>query len=269
MKDPSRLVHEHPSPVARLLLTAAIDEEPSDALLASTLGSIAIGSAGFGIAQAAAQLTGGSTPPIAVSMAGASAHVSGVGVKGAIILVTTVKWVGIASIGGVLALSAARAHNAISTQLVNPPEIVHAQSALGVRASEPVVVTQATALVVQPSSTPSERLSAPAPHRAASAQVPAGSSQPLQLSDEANLIDQAREAVAVGDGPKALRILENYSKRFSQPRLRPEALYLRMQALRLEGQAGAAARVAQRLLAEYPDGPQSAAARAVANAEGR
>jgi outer membrane protein assembly factor BamD (BamD/ComL family) len=115
------------------------------------------------------------------------------------------------------------------------------------------------------SSTPTEPALPPAPT------LPrvAPTAQPLQLSDEANLIDEAREAIAGGDAPGALRILENHRRRFPQPRLQPEALYLRMQALRLEGHLEAAIRVAQHLLAEYPNGPQSAAARAVVNAEGR
>ena len=267
MKDPGRLVHNHPSALARSLLTAAINEEPSETLLASTVASIAVGSAVVAIAQAS-RVAGGSTPPITVSTASAAASVSGVGVKGAVILVTTVKWVGIASVGGVLALSGVRTINRETRKTAEPPHLVQTRSSP--RPSEPGSALLPVAAPVElSSSTPTDPVSLPAPTlpRVASASAP--TAQPLQLSDEANLIDQAREAVAGGDGPGALRILENHRQRFPQPRLNPEALYLRMQALRLEGHLAAAIRVAQHLLAAYPSGPQSAAARAVVNAEGR
>jgi len=267
MKDPGRLVHHHPSVLARSLLTAAINEEPSETLLASTVASIAMGSAVVAIAQAS-RVVGGSTPPITVSTASAAASVSGAGVKGAVILATTVKWVGIASVGGVLALSGVRTFKRETGKPVAQPHLVQPRSSL--RPSEPSsALVPVAAPVDLSSSTPADPVLPPAPTipRVASSSAP--TAQPLQLSDEANLIDQAREAVAAGDGPGALRILENHRRRFPQPRLQPEALYLRMQALRLEGHLEAAMRVAQHLLAEYPNGPQSAAARAVVNAEGR
>ena len=263
MKDPGRLVHHHPSALARSLLTAAINEEPSETLLASTVASIAMGSAVVAIAQAS-RVAGGSTPPMTVSTASAAASVSGAGVKGAVILVTTVKWVGIASVGGVLALSGVRTLKRETRKPVEPPHLVQPRSSL--RPAEPSsAVLPVAAPIELSSSTPTDPALPPAPT------LPrvAPTAQPLQLSDEANLIDEVREAVAGGDGPGALRILENHRRRFPQPRLQPEALYLRMQALRLEGHLEAAIRVAQHLLAEYPNGPQSAAARAVITAEGR
>jgi len=262
MKDPGRLVHHHPSALARSLLTAAINEEPSETLLASTVASIAMGSAVVAIAQAS-RVAGGSTPPMTVSTASAAASVSGAGVKGAVILVTTVKWVGIASVGGVLALSGVRTLKRETRKPVEPPHLVQPRSSL--RPAEPSsAVLPVAAPIELSSSTPTDPALPPAPT------LPrvAPTAQPLQLSDEANLIDQAREAVAGGDGLGALRILEHHRRRFAQPRLQPEALYLRMQALRLEGHLEAAIRVAQHLLAEYPNGPQSAAARAVVNAKG-
>jgi len=269
MKDPGRLVHHHPSALARSLLTAAINEEPSETLLASTVASIAMGSAAVAIAQAS-RVVGGSTPPITVSTASAAASVSGVGVKGAVILATTVKWVGIASVGGVLALSGVRTLERETGKPVEPQHLVQPRSLPAIRRSEPNSARlQVAAPVELSSSTPIDPVSRPAPTLPRVASSSAPTAQPLQLSDEANLIDQAREAVAGGDGSGALRMLENHRRRFLQPHLQPEALYLRMQALRLEGHLEAAMRVAQHLLAEYPNGPQSAAARAVVNAEGR
>jgi len=266
MKDPGRLVHHHPSALARSLLTAAINEEPSETLLASTVASIAMGSAVVAIAQAS-RVAGGSTPPMTVSTASAAASVSGAGVKGAVILVTTVKWVGIASVGGVLALSGVRTLKRETRKPVEPPHLVQPRSSL--RPAEPSsAVLPVAAPIELPSSTPTDPVSPLIPMLARVASSAAPTAQTLQLSDEANLIDQAREAVAGGDGLGALRILEHHRRRFAQPRLQPEALYLRMQALRLEGHLEAAIRVAQHLLAEYPNGPQSAAARAVVNAKG-
>lgn len=83
-----------------------------------------------------------------------------------------------------------------------------------------------------------------------------------QLEEEARLIDRAREAVTAGNSGLALRELDAHGARFARPVFRPEALYLRMQALRLNGNEEAARQIARRLLTAYPNGPQAAAARA-------
>ncbi|MGC4066996.1 MAG: hypothetical protein QM784_20645 [Polyangiaceae bacterium] len=88
-----------------------------------------------------------------------------------------------------------------------------------------------------------------------------------ELAEEAELLDRARAAVARGDASIALGILDRHRSRFPLGRLRPESIYLRMQALRLRGDADGAAQAAEALLEANPNGPQSAAARALLHAE--
>ena len=58
------------------------------------------------------------------------------------------------------------------------------------------------------------------------------------------------------------RALEAHALRFERPHFQPEAMYLEMQALRLQGKDRAALDVAKRLLALYPNGSRAASARA-------
>jgi hypothetical protein len=75
------------------------------------------------------------------------------------------------------------------------------------------------------------------------------------LPRELELIDRARSALARGDAPFALSLLNEYSTRFPKPHLRAESTVLRIEALVVRGQNDAALRVGREFLAREPNGP--------------
>ena len=77
---------------------------------------------------------------------------------------------------------------------------------------------------------------------------------PLQtLGDEVGTLDGARRALASGDAGGAMSMLGSYDRRFTQPVLRPEADFLRIEVLLTLGQTDSARQLAGRLLMEQPD----------------
>ena len=84
-----------------------------------------------------------------------------------------------------------------------------------------------------------------------------------RLAEEVALVDQARGALARGDGSAAIAALDQYEARFTQRKFAPEALYLRMEALLKLGRTSAGRAVAARLVAGYPRSPHTARARQV------
>jgi TolA-binding protein len=100
---------------------------------------------------------------------------------------------------------------------------------------------------------------APALRRAAPRTPPVEPAQPApsSLQDEVSTLDRARAAVAAGDSGRALEVLDGYGASFPRGVLRPEATYLRIQALLKAGQREAARELATRLLADHPDSPHA------------
>jgi hypothetical protein len=263
MNDPERLVNEHPSALARSLLSAATDEEPPPSLLAHTLAS-----AGLAGAVAAAEGVGaglGSTPSKAVAFGGkatsgsvpAAATTASAGIWGA-----TLKVVGVAALGGTIAASAA-------FELAPArPELARASVATAKAhvAEAPVSSVEGTAHAdAAPPAATSSTFSQGRRHRSAAQRSPADT----RLREEARLIDEARAALAAGDTAGTLRALEAHRQSFARPLFEPEALFLRMQALRLQGQGSAARRVGERLLSKSPNGPHAASVRAFLRTEQR
>ena len=69
--------------------------------------------------------------------------------------------------------------------------------------------------------------------------------------------------MARGNAAQTLAALDAYERGFSEQRLRPEALYLRMEALVQRGDTAGARSAATALLSADPQGPHAARARAV------
>ncbi|HEY3666126.1 MAG TPA: hypothetical protein VGL19_09010 [Polyangiaceae bacterium] len=78
------------------------------------------------------------------------------------------------------------------------------------------------------------------------------------LEGEVAALDGARAALGGGDPSRALGLLDQYQQAFPKGALRPEASYLRIQALSKSGQAGAARDLAARFLASHPKSPHAA-----------
>ena len=78
------------------------------------------------------------------------------------------------------------------------------------------------------------------------------------LEGEVTALDRARSALAAGDATHALELLGQYEQAFPKGALRPEATYLRIQALSKSGQREAARELAARFLAKHPSTPHAA-----------
>ena len=78
-------------------------------------------------------------------------------------------------------------------------------------------------------------------------------SDPLSL--ELSAIESARAALARRDYARALRLLDDYRKRFPKANLMAEATVLRIEALAASGEKQAAARLGKAFLARDPNGP--------------
>ena len=77
------------------------------------------------------------------------------------------------------------------------------------------------------------------------------------LGAEVAMLDQARAALASGDGALAIRVLDDYQKSFRSGHLLPEATYIRVQALLKTGNQAAARDMAAHAQSMWPDSPLS------------
>jgi hypothetical protein len=73
------------------------------------------------------------------------------------------------------------------------------------------------------------------------------------LTEEVGLLDRARRSLTSGDASGAVRILDEYARRFPSPRLGPEAALVRVEALLALGRKLDARRLAESMLASQPD----------------
>ena len=78
------------------------------------------------------------------------------------------------------------------------------------------------------------------------------------LEGEVAALDRARAALAAGDSARTIDLLDGYEQAFPKGALRPEATYLRIQALSKSGQRDAARELAARFLAKHPSSPHAA-----------
>jgi TolA-binding protein len=101
----------------------------------------------------------------------------------------------------------------------------------------------------------------PLRHRAAASKGAADKVDPSEVSSlegEVAALDGARAVLAGGDPRRTLGLLDQYQQAFPKGALRPEATYLRIQALSKSGQGSAARDLAARFLASHPKSPHAA-----------
>jgi hypothetical protein len=75
------------------------------------------------------------------------------------------------------------------------------------------------------------------------------------LFEEQRIIESARAAVARGDARSAFALLDNYEHAYASKQFWPEALALRVEALRASGQLAAARALAADFAQKYPHHP--------------
>jgi hypothetical protein len=273
MKDPERLADVDASALARRMLTAAREEKPSNAAFERTVTALGVGAMVVGAGASAGIAAAG-----AAASAGANAMAAGMGgtaLSGATklapagLLFAAAKWVGIGAVSGLL--TAGVVDRVATWNAPAPSEPVQkaiSTAAPAVGAAGPARVEPARTLPGPP-----DELAAlpvkPAISRPAVAQPSHEvAERRARLAAEVEAVDRAREAMARGDASQALQALDAYERGFSEQRLRPEALYLRMEALAQRGDLAGARSAATTLLAADPHGPHAARARALL-AQGR
>ncbi len=280
-EDPLRLCEESSSELLKALLSAAREEEPHPAALQSTLTAVGVGSgiiatAGTASAASAASAASGG----AHGLAGAASLGSAKGIASSTLLVVA-KWLGAGALAGIAATSAVYA--------VNERAAATSRASVTSRPPAPAVVAKALPRLAQPTPAmtteperpiepekpaapeaktiatagPSPPLNAPVAPVAPPLSVPAEVHPGAPLAAELALLDSARQALAAGNAARALGALDDYDAKFRQPNLGPEALYLRLEALTLQGDKPGTLAVARRLLQAYPSGPHAARARAL------
>jgi hypothetical protein len=95
--------------------------------------------------------------------------------------------------------------------------------------------------------------------RSASAAAPETS----PLSEELKLLEAARRAHATGDERRALRVLDEYSRKFSKPRLAAEATVLRLEALTAMGARSDAQALGRAFVSKHANSPHERRVRAL------
>ncbi len=271
-EDPIRLLDEGGSELLQSLLSAAREEQPSHAAVQRTLTAVGVGAAVATVATTASAAATGATQ----GLAGVASFGSAKGVMSTTLFVV-LKWVGAGALAGIVATSAVYAvsephvpspHAAEANGPVvasAPPKAPPAQgNALPTHEGvEPPPPVPATSAALAPSAAPgtSARVALPP------VSVPAEVDPDTQLAAELGVLDNARQAVAAGNAPRALQSLNDYDARFTRPNLLPEALYLRLEALTLQGDKSGTEAIARRILRSYPSGPHAARARAVLGLE--
>jgi hypothetical protein len=216
--DPTRLTVVGATDLERSLLQAARRERPSPELTARM-------AAGLGISVGAAVTA---AAPVAAAKTTLAAS-----------------WLP----AGLIAVAVAA--SVVGVRMASRPE-------RGVRASKPVVAViaprQEEAEIAQPAASPalavSERRIERTRRRAAGPAAPAG-----DLRDQIALIDAARTAVKAQLTERALVLLHRYEVSYPTGAFRPEALALRVEALRDSGRDAEAKALAREFLARYPQSP--------------
>lgn len=121
-----------------------------------------------------------------------------------------------------------------------------------------------------PASPPAATVPVPAPpstesHAAAAktAIAPPPVDHTPTVADQARSLDEARVAIAAGNGPRGLSLLDEFGRRFPRSPLGEEALVLRIEALAASGDRYAASASASTFFARYPRSPYARRVRSI------
>ncbi len=273
MTEPER-ISKRSSGLAAELLLAGADEQPSPAGLARTLAAVGVSGAvltSAGAASAAAT-TAAATGGAGVSGV-AAATATGTKAVNAVSALLLAKWVGLGVVGGVGLAGAAAAVSGPAASVTPAPLAAPRTSARPKLAvapattttSLPVAADVATAEVPAPEPSLDFAATEPGVVSAASARAASPESREVgaPLAAEVAVVDSARAALAAGDDARGLAELARYEQQFSEARLLPEVLFLRMEASARLGRGGEARAAAARLVEGFPKSPHVSRARAL------
>lgn len=133
------------------------------------------------------------------------------------------------------------------------PSLVPTPAVVEVRPSDEAPAAATGELPVLPA--PSAKKKQGAVVEAAPEPADASAARRPSLFEEQRVIETARAAVAQGDAAHALATLDAYDRSYTQKQFGPEALALRVQALRASGQEGRAQALAREFEQRYPHHP--------------
>jgi hypothetical protein len=136
-----------------------------------------------------------------------------------------------------------------NTSLVSPPSVVEPKL-VEAPASEPAPPPEQPATKEARSAVP-----LPSPAVVPVTSVAAKPRTAPSLFEEQRVIESARAAVARGDVASALSTLDDYQRDYSQGQFGPEALALRVEALRSHGDSARAQALAAEFRQKYPHHP--------------
>jgi hypothetical protein len=260
------ILRSNPSKMERLLLTSSqLDTPPGNAKKRAFAvfglgGSVIATSQIAGVATAAA-----STPAAGAAAVTAATGSSAVVAAGATtgFMLALLKGVAIGAVTGAIAYGsiavhrqhersrpAPAEHGAVRVMMPQPPT----------RSSEP----PAAAGPVKPPVAVAARVRS-TPSAVAAQQLPSLPTEQPSLQSERATIERAQALVRRGDSAAALRTLAEYSRRYPQPQLAPEATLVRIEALRELGQLSDAQRLGRQYLESQPDGPYAPRVRTLLN----
>ncbi len=231
MTDPKRLLDSRDG-IARQLLEAGRRDAPSSASFQRALTTAS--------AAAAATTVGAS----------AAATATGVGMW--------LKWLGIGALSGLVCVTAVNVvgHDG-SRQSARQTD---SQSSPRHQSKQPRAQAPVPAAATAPNASAgaaNEKAVAPVPHASAPTAVApdlgtAPTAEPTGgLKDELSRLDAARTELRGGNAGGALRLLDEFARRFPKPRLGEEALMLRVEALTNLGRCADAKRYGQVFLQQH------------------
>ncbi|HEV8551099.1 MAG TPA: hypothetical protein VGQ57_18755 [Polyangiaceae bacterium] len=257
MKDPERLVHGSPDALAGRLLRAGAAEAPPSGGVERTLAAIGVATGALGTAGTAGALGAASAGKAATTLS----------------LLGVAKWAGIGMAGGIAVSLTAHGLGTLQAGRASPSNTASHAVTAGERAPatpKPQGPRAGSTAMALPSAEATQDVNAAGsapPHNARAATSPSSPLSPSEtnapLAAEVGFVDRARALFQRGDARAALAALAPYERSFPEPRLLPEVLFLRMEALARSGNAPQAADVARVIVREFGKGPHAAKARAL------
>ncbi|MFZ5892015.1 MAG: hypothetical protein ACOY0T_13245 [Myxococcota bacterium] len=240
MNDPERLVQRGASPFEERLLRAGRGDAVSDNSRRAIVSGLGLGGA------------------LSAGAAVAAAQKAGKGWLG----VSALRWVGGGAISAAAVWASVAAWNHPEQASVPaPPSVsVAAPPAMPAPSNAEPVASDEPAL----DSTPVDSQQRQLPARARSRTI--GEKSNDSLADELAAVEQARRALIRKDAAQSLRLLDDYTRRFSPRRLDAEATVLRIEALAQSGDRAGAQRLGQSFLAKNPQGPYARRVRSLIGA---
>ncbi|HEY8073506.1 MAG TPA: outer membrane protein assembly factor BamD [Labilithrix sp.] len=235
MSEPRRLLLDpETSGFERELLGAWGAEQPSETARDRVMGLATIAAGAAVGAAALGAKAGGSIAPKAAATS----------------IAAILKWLAI----GVVVAGGAASGVAYVTRDRSIPTATATATATPIASATPTASATATATTSATDDTPAVTPSSLPAARATRADT---------LADQIAMMDAIRSAIASGNGGRALRLVDDYERRFPRGAFVEEAEALRVEAIAKTGDSAAAQRAADRFLAAHPGSPHAARIRAL------